>query len=351
MRAISRTLISNTLTMAEIPLVLTEEVVREKLTANLTNAQTQTRAFWQEYNRKTPSQRWEWTASATNKIDGYLSEPLIARIVSQQATIPWRRLMDERRIVLISLAREWEEASRLIGATILGQLLMASFSRMSAPSCPEFHVFADEWQNLVTTDVATWIHEARKGNVVLHLANQSLSQLQPVNRQAALSAGALVAFRVGSPEDAKTLAQSFDHTPAPPDIRSPVADILGHLLRRGGHSHLAVGQFVTDYVQRLDSLIKKVGVYQHEFALGCATIRASHLIDGQRLLNDVLVECMRTGRGDGFIPPFVLLILGGAADPQSTYALYKHIRGKALNGYEVEGFYESANAFGRAGFL
>jgi hypothetical protein len=346
MRNISRTLIENGLTMAEIPLLLSDEAVREKLTANVTNPQV--KLFWDEYNRKTPRERRELTASTTNKIDSYLSEPLIAHIVSQHSTIPWRRLMDERCIILISLSRQFEEASRLIAATIFGQLLMASFSRMGADYCPEFHVYADEWQVMVTSDVATWIHEARKGRVVLHLANQSLSQLSPLNQQAALSAGALVVFRVGAGEDAKTLAQSFEHTPTP-EIRAPVSDVVGHLLRRG-HSHAAVSQFITDYLRPLEAFIRKVGVYQHEFAFGCTIIHHSHLIDGQRLVNDVLVEAMRTGRGDGFIPPLALLTLGGVADSRSTYVFKNYIRISVSEGYVVKGFYSSADAFGRPGF-
>jgi hypothetical protein len=345
MRNISRVMIERGLTMAEIPLLLTDETVRERLTATSNNPQV--KQFWDEYQRQTPRQRWEWTASTTNKIDAYLSEPLIRNIVSQQATIPWRRLMDDRAIVLISLSRAWEQASQLVGATILGQMLMASFSRMSAPACPEFHVFCDEWQNLVTSDVATWIHEARKGHCVLHLANQSLSQLSPENQQAALSAGALVAFRVGAAEDAKTLAASLDHTPEP-EIRAPVSDVVGHLIRRG-HSHPVAGQFVTDYLKPLEALIRSEGFNQHEFSLGCARIYASHLVEGQRLVNDVLVEAMRTGRADGHIPPLALLVLG-AADPRSTWVLYYYLKRSAFHGH-LEDFDEGARLFGRPGFL
>jgi energy-coupling factor transporter ATP-binding protein EcfA2 len=346
MRNSSRVMIEQGLTMAEIPLLLTDDTVRERLTATLRNPQV--KLFWEEYNRRNARARTELTASTANKLDAFLSDPLVRNIVSQRQTIPWRRLMDERAIILITLSRQQEQASQLVGATILGQLLMASFSRMGAASCPEFHVFADEWQNLVTSDVATWIHEARKGHCVLHLANQSLSQLSPVNQQAALSAGALVVFRVGAGEDAKTLAQSLDHTPAP-EIRAPVSDVVGHLLRRG-HSHAAVSQFITEYLRPLEAFIRKVGVYQHEFAFGCTVIHPSHLIDGQRLVNDVLVEAMRTGRGDGFIPPLALLTLGGATDERITHVFSDHIKRKALNNYVVEGFYQSANTFGRPGF-
>jgi hypothetical protein len=345
LRNITRTLIPSGLTMSEIPLLLSDETVREKLTAHLTNPQ---QLFWQEYNRKPPGLRADLVASTANKFDAFLSDPLIRNIVSQRSAIPWRRLMDERAIVLITLSGQHEEASRLVGTAVLGQLLMASFSRMGAAYCPEFHVYADEWQNLVTSDVATWIHEARKGHCVLHLANQSLSQLSPEIQQAALSAGALVVFRVGAGEDAKTLAQSFDHTPAA-EIRAPVADVVGHLLRRG-HSHEVVSQFTTEYLRSLEALIRIVGGDQHEFALGCTYIRASHLIEGQRLINACLYECMRTGRADGFIQPLALLILGGGADPRSTYVLKQHIRTSVSDGYVLKGFYASANQFGRPGF-
>jgi hypothetical protein len=351
MRNISRVMIEQSLSMAEIPLLLTEDAVRERLTATLRSPQV--KRFFEEYNQKTPRERRELTASTTNKIDAYLSDPLISNIVSQRQTIPWRRLMDERALILISLSRQ-HEASRLIAATIFGQLLNASFSRMGMgeASCPEFHVYADEWHSMVTSDVATWIFEARKGRCVLHLANQSLSQLSRDNQQAALSAGALVAFRVAAADDSRTLAASFDHTPAP-EIRAPVSDVVGHLLRRG-HSHAAVDAFITDYLRPLEAVIRTPGGSQHEspgFALGCTVIHTSHLIAGQNLVNDVLVQAMRTGRGDGFIPPLALLILGGCADPRSTYVLHNHIKAKVLNGYVVEGFSERANAFGRGGFL
>jgi hypothetical protein len=347
LRNISRVLVEQGLTMAEIPLLLGDETVRERLTATLRNPQV--KRFWEEYNRRTARERAELTASTANKLDAFLSDPLVANIVSQRTTPPWRRLMDERRIVLIALSRQHEEASRLVGTAILGQLLMASFSRMGSDDCPVFHVYADEWQTLVTSQFATWIHEARKGHVVLHMANQSLSQLTEVNRQAALSAGALVVFRVGAGEDSKTLAASLDHRPAPV-LRAPVSDVMGHLVRRG-HTNPVVAQFVADYLMPLQALIRKVGVDQHEFPFGCTMIHLSHLIDGQLLVNECLYACMRTGRGDGFIPPLALLILGGAADERSTYVFFHHIKNSVLNGYVVEGFYESANRFGRAGFL
>jgi Type IV secretory system Conjugative DNA transfer len=134
-------------TFSEIPLLLWDDGVREKLVRRVTN--TQTKLFWQQYNKKTPRDREELTASTMNKVDAYLNEPLIARIVSQSAsTIDFRRIMDEGKILLVNLSPQLEEASRLIGAVVIGRLLMAAFSRKDTPEEKRrpFLLYCDEFQ-------------------------------------------------------------------------------------------------------------------------------------------------------------------------------------------------------------
>src|SRR5262249_54465421 len=129
LRNTTRVLIENPgMSFAEIPLLLWEDGVREKLVRRVTNPQT--KLFWSQYNRRDPRAREELIASTINKVDAYLNEPLIARIVSQSSsTIDFRRIMDEGKILLVRLSPQLEEPSRLIGAAILGRLLMAAFSR------------------------------------------------------------------------------------------------------------------------------------------------------------------------------------------------------------------------------
>ena len=117
LRNTTRLLIENPgMTFAEIPLLLWEDGVREKLVRRVTN--TQTKLFWSQYNKRDPRQKEELISSTINKVDAYLNEPLIARIVSQSAsTIDFRRIMDEGKILLVNLSPQLEEASRLIGAT------------------------------------------------------------------------------------------------------------------------------------------------------------------------------------------------------------------------------------------
>jgi hypothetical protein len=72
-RNITRVLIENPGigTFSEIPLLLWEDVAREKLVRRVTN--TQTKLFWSQYNKKTPRDREELIASTINKVDAYLN--------------------------------------------------------------------------------------------------------------------------------------------------------------------------------------------------------------------------------------------------------------------------------------
>jgi hypothetical protein len=164
LRNTTRLLIENPgMTFAEIPLLLWDDGVREKLVRRATN--TQTKLFWSQYNRRSPRDREELTASTINKADAYLNEPLIAKIVSQSAsTLDFRRLMDEGKILLVNLSPQLEEASRLLAALIIGRLLMAAFSRSDTPENRRrpFMIYCDEFQRFATSDFATLLAEARK---------------------------------------------------------------------------------------------------------------------------------------------------------------------------------------------
>lgn len=238
-RNITRTCIETGLTFAEIPLLLWEDTVRDKVIKQVKNAQTQ--LFWQQYKRKSPRDRTEYVSSTINKVDAYLNEPMIAHIVSQaQSTISFRKIMDEEKILLLHMSPQLEEMSRLIGALLIGKLLMAAYSRVDMPEKQrrQFHLYVDEFEKFCTDDFSVLIAEARKFRVAIGaLANQTLEQLNDASRAAALQAGNLICFRV-SGEDARVLAQSFNTTPTEPyvigeeAVRSPTNDTINFLLKK-----------------------------------------------------------------------------------------------------------------------
>jgi len=78
--------------------------------------------------------RLAFTESTLNKVTAFLDEPMIQHILAQsRTTIDFRSIMDNSKILLIKLSPQFSEASTLIGATIIGKLLLTAFSRSDTP--------------------------------------------------------------------------------------------------------------------------------------------------------------------------------------------------------------------------
>jgi hypothetical protein len=356
LRNTTRLLIENPgMTFSEIPLLLWEDGVREKLVRRVSN--THTKLFWSQYNKKTIRDREELTASTINKVDAYLNEPLIARIVSQSAsTIDFRRIMDEGKILLVNLSPQLEEPSRMLAAVIIGRLLMAAFSRSDTPNEDErrpFLLYCDEFQRFATSDFATFLAEARKFKIGTTISNQTLEQLDDINRATALQAGTLAVFRV-SGEDSKFLAPSFDTTPTQTlvgeePIRATPADPLSHLVRHGSH-HPTVAKFVAEYLMPLQTVLQQTASSTRLCSLGCALVLPQQVIEAHRQLNEAFATCMREGRSDVVLTPWALFCLGGAAASDATYVFYHDLR-RELGYLPILGFERAANRYGRPAFL
>jgi len=304
-----------------------------------------------------PRDREELIASKINKVDAYLNEPLISRIVSQSSsTIDFRRIMDEGKILLVHLSPQLEEPSRLIGAAILGRLLMASFGRSDTPQARRrpFMIYADEYQRFATQDFAVFLAEARKARVATTIANQVLEQLSDLNRATALQAGTLVVLRV-SGEDSKVLAPSFDATPQPAlvgeePIRAPAADPLSHLVRHSS-PHPVVAKFTQEYLMSLEVLLQQTSSSPHAFRLGCAFVHPNHVSQGRQQLNERFARCMREGTADVVFPPMALFMLAAASAPESTHVFFKDLRYEMMGPVYIQGFYGTSNSYGKPDFL
>jgi hypothetical protein len=243
LRHVTYTLISNPgTTFAEIPLLLTDADVREKLVSNVPLART--RQFWMQYNKLSARDQREATNSTLNKVDAFLTNPLIANIVGQaETTIDFQDIMDNGRVLLVQLSPRLEEISNLIGAVVIGKLLDSAYSRQTVAEDKrrQFHIYADEFQRFATPDFATLINESRKFRVGMLMAHQTASQIEEELVQTALSSGTKIIFRVTG-EDAELVAKVFDHTPPPVEvigqrpILSPKRDVIDHLIKNG-HSN------------------------------------------------------------------------------------------------------------------
>jgi hypothetical protein len=150
----------------------------------------------------------------SSKFDVFTANDYMRPIIGQPtSTLDFRRLMDERKILLVNLAkgRLGEINANLIGMILVGKFLMAALSRVDDPSCsfPPFYLHMDEFQNVSTDSISTILSEARKYKLGLTIAHQFIAQLEEGIKDAVFgNVGSLAAFRVGQ-EDAQFLERQF----------------------------------------------------------------------------------------------------------------------------------------------
>jgi tRNA isopentenyl-2-thiomethyl-A-37 hydroxylase MiaE len=150
----------------------------------------------------------------TSKFDVFTANDYMRPLIGQQhSAFNFRELMDERKILLVNLAkgRLGEINANLIGMIIVGKILMAALSRSDAPgkAFAPFYLHIDEFQNITTNSIAAILSEARKYKLGLTLAHQYIEQIDEKIRDAVFgNVGSLAVFRVG-PDDANYLETQF----------------------------------------------------------------------------------------------------------------------------------------------
>lgn len=200
-------------TLADIPLLLSDRAHRNGIAARLENQIV--RDFWfEEFNAYSPAFRAVVVAPLQNKLGALLTDPTLYRFLTEPGDpIDLRRLMDERKILLVNLdkGRIGEGPSVAIGSFLLSHISLSGISRsaQAEDARQDFFVYLDEFQTFTTHSLANMLSELRKYRVSMILAHQHLSQLEPEIRDAVFgNVGSIVAFRVGA-ADASYLAREF----------------------------------------------------------------------------------------------------------------------------------------------
>ena len=249
----------------------------------------------------------------------------------------------------------------MVGTIIIGKLLMAAWSREDTDEDKrrQFNLYCDEYQRFATSDLRSFIDEARKFRVAITLSHQTLSQLDEGNRTAAAGAANMVVFRVTG-EDGKELAKSFDTTPARVLVgqepeRSPVADAVGHLVKRG-HCDPRVTRFAQGYLQKLEMFIdKKYDIYPRlEGFIYETYLTAGNIINGRSLLNDCLYRCMSTKSDRFSIAPLALYVLAAAQLDGTAAGMEPFVKKTPFiisSTHYLEGFDKEAERIGAPAFI
>ncbi|MBI2189930.1 MAG: DUF87 domain-containing protein, partial [Candidatus Levybacteria bacterium] len=102
-----------------------------------------------------------------SKFGRFVTNKMMRNIIGQsQSAFDFRKVMDEGKILLISLSkgRIGEENSSFLGLILVPKILVAAMSRQDVPeeNRRDFFLYVDEFQNFATPDFAQILSEARK---------------------------------------------------------------------------------------------------------------------------------------------------------------------------------------------
>ncbi|MFZ1458420.1 MAG: DUF87 domain-containing protein [Candidatus Saccharimonadales bacterium] len=202
-------------TMLDITRMLTDKKFRKEVLANCTD--TVVLNFWNiEFASWNDKFQAEAVAPVLNKVGAFTANPIIRNIIGQpKSTFNIRKMMDERKILVVNLSKGLigEDNAGILGAFIVTKIQLAAMSRSDIANVEDrtpFYLYVDEFQNFATDSFATILSEARKYGLNLTVANQYISQMGEVVRDAVFgNVGTMISFRV-SADDAPFLVKQFE---------------------------------------------------------------------------------------------------------------------------------------------
>ena len=172
--------------------------------------------FWRDIAEQATGEQGlqNYAPYVTSKFDSFTANEFVRPIIAQQkSAFDFRDIMDNRKILLVNLAkgRLGDSNANLLGLVIVGKFLIAALSRADSfgKDLPPFYLHIDEFQNFAIPSVATILSEARKYKLSLTIAHQFIGQLTEDIRDAVFgNVGSLCVFRVGA-DDAEFLEKQF----------------------------------------------------------------------------------------------------------------------------------------------
>lgn len=209
-------------TFVELVRALTDQSYVQKLLPKVDDPIV--RRYWTDQIAQTSDfHKSEVLDYITSKFGRFVTNKMMRNIIGQsKSSFDFRQVMDEGKILLISLAkgRIGEENSSFLGLLMVPKILVAAMSRQDIPQDQrrDFFLYVDEFQNFATPDFAQILSEARKYRLNLTVANQFIGQIDEEVKNAIFgNVGTIAAFRVGV-SDANYLQHEFQPTFAEADL-------------------------------------------------------------------------------------------------------------------------------------
>jgi hypothetical protein len=202
-------------TMLDITRMLTEKDFRNEVISYCEDPVVKN--FWVgEFASWNDKFATEAVAPVLNKVGAFTANPMVRNIIGQpKGGFNIRKIMDEGKILVVNLSRGLvgEDNAAILGAMMVTKIQLAAMSRADIAKVEDrrpFYLYVDEFQNFATDSFAVILSEARKYGLCLTVANQYISQMDQVVRDAVFgNVGSIISFRV-SPDDAPFLQKYFE---------------------------------------------------------------------------------------------------------------------------------------------
>jgi type IV secretory system conjugative DNA transfer VirD4/TraG family protein len=122
----------------------------------------------------------ELGASTLARLESFVCDPVVSRVLTQQKCLNTRALIDEHKILLVNLEIKRPlciDDVRLLGRFIVNDVLNTVFGRDPSPNEPVYLIL-DEAQHFATHDLCSILDMGRELGLHCVLAHQNLGQLR-----------------------------------------------------------------------------------------------------------------------------------------------------------------------------
>ena len=141
--------------------------------------------YWQRFTKTRSSDTGftEWAPYILARLAPFVSSPIMKRLICRpDSTIDLAQAMREKKIVLFNLNKGVlnDSECQVLGSLILSKFFAAALGRATVPVDQRhpFHLYVDEFATFANDSTPRLFSEARKFNLCLTVAFQSLSQLE-----------------------------------------------------------------------------------------------------------------------------------------------------------------------------
>jgi hypothetical protein len=168
--------------------------------------------FWADYETLSEGARRELTRPILYRLRSFYRAPAMRNIVGQSSGLDLTELLEERRVLLVSLAgRAIQAEADLLGELLIARLHLALLARLTRARQERRPVFVtvDESQRFAGASLPILLSEGRKLGLGLVLSTQFLDAWGDELAESVLgNVGTLICFRA-SPGDARRLRSAI----------------------------------------------------------------------------------------------------------------------------------------------